>query len=80
MIDLAQTERGAVEAVNEQLIGEVAGVIWRELAAQGESSPLALAERLSISPELVCLGIGSLAREAKLNFADNAYGCAIRLR
>ncbi len=76
MSDL-ETER---EAISEHQIGEVAGMIWRELAEHGDLSPAALARRLSISPEAICMAIGWLAREEKLNFANDGGDCAIRLR
>jgi hypothetical protein len=47
-------------------IGELAGKVWRHLAAEGEQSLPSLVSGLETDPERLTLAIGWLAREGKI--------------
>lgn len=49
-----------------EAIGEVAGKVWRHLAAEGEQSVSQVAQALDEPLERVTLAVGWLAREGKI--------------
>ena len=55
-------------------IGETAGEIWRLLSNGGPLSISAVASRMKQSQTAVYMGIGWLAREDKLTFAETKRG------
>ena len=62
------------------IIGIRAGEIWQFLNQQGEVTVLKLKSSLKISNTLVCMGIGWLAREDKLNIREYEKGYKISLK
>ncbi|MCX7805832.1 MAG: winged helix-turn-helix domain-containing protein [Planctomycetota bacterium] len=61
-------------------IGYMAGKIWRYLDAKGETRIRDLPKALVAEREMVCMGIGWLAREAKLDFGKQGGHDTVRLR
>ncbi len=56
----------------DNLIGEIAGRVWRHLNEKGEQPPSVVAKTLNIKPSDLDRALGWLAREDKLSFsADN---------
>ena len=51
-------------------IGDVAGLVWRTLAAQGPLSYAKLVKATGASRDAVMQAVGWLAREDKLEFED----------
>ncbi|MBL0057723.1 MAG: winged helix-turn-helix domain-containing protein [Elusimicrobia bacterium] len=56
-------------------IGQTAGQVWTFLEARGESSSLHIRSSLKISQTLLCLSLGWLAREGKIDiiYRDRSY-------
>lgn len=51
--------------------GNIAGIIWNDLAANGEKSLKQIKKTTKLSERDICLGIGWLLREDKLNVVDS---------
>jgi len=64
----------------ESDIGYMAGKIWRYLDAKGETRIKDLPKALVAEREIVCMGIGWLAREAKLIFGKRGDQDTVQLR
>lgn len=63
-----------------EVIGETAGEIWRLLNAEGPLSLSAIAGRIKRPQTVVCMGVGWLARENKLEFTKTNRGMSISLK
>lgn len=61
-------------------IGEAAGKIYHFLEKNGEVSVLKLKTSLKLSNSLICMGLGWLAREDKLNVKDNRKDVKVSLK
>lgn len=61
-------------------IGDSAGKIYQYLEKNGEASVLKLKTGLKFSNSLVCMGIGWLAREDKLNIVETKKDMKISLK
>jgi hypothetical protein len=48
-------------------VGELSGRVWRHLAAEGEQSIAQVVTALEDSADRVCMAVGWLAREGKIN-------------
>lgn len=61
-------------------IGDTAGKIYQYLEKNGEVSVLKLKTGLKLSNSLVCMGIGWLAREDKLNIVETKKDVKVSLK
>jgi hypothetical protein len=61
-------------------VGDSAGKIFQYLEKNGEVSVLKLKTGLKLSSSLVCMGIGWLAREDKLNIKDAKKDVKVSLK
>lgn len=61
-------------------VGDAAGKIFQFLEKNGEVSVLKLKTGLKLSNSLVCMGIGWLAREDKLNVKDAKKDVKVSLK
>lgn len=61
-------------------VGDAAGKIFQFLEKNGEVSVLKLKTGLKLSNSLVCMGIGWLAREDKLNIKDAKKDVKVSLK
>jgi hypothetical protein len=65
----------------ETEIGQAAGVIWQELARQQAPMTLPkLKQATKLSDQLLCLGIGWLAREGKVALTRRLRSVEVSLR
>lgn len=64
--------------MNEE-IGEAAGVVWRYLDTQGETTVTKLKEATKLSDQVVMLALGWLAREGKLTLTKDKRTVKARL-
>jgi hypothetical protein len=62
-----------------ELIGEVAGKVWHYLHTYGPSSISAVENGVDASRALVDMGLGWLAREGKLELAQEGRGIVVWL-
>jgi winged helix-turn-helix protein DUF2582 len=60
-------------------IDNAAGIIWRYLNEHGEMTLSKLRQGTRVSEQLVCMGIGWLAREEKLSFTRQGRILRVRL-
>lgn len=63
-----------------QIIGEIAGHIWRILHDEGELRLSTLQKRANASATLLHLALGWLAREDKIEITPHGRSCRVRLR
>ena len=61
-------------------VGFVAGDIYRRLNSQGEASLNDLRRDLNLTPAMLQMGVGWLAREDKVEIAKRGAGYVIRLK
>lgn len=61
-------------------MGTTAGKIWEFLNEHGEVTVLKLKTNLKLSNSLVCMGIGWLAREDKVNIKTSKKDCKVSLK
>jgi Winged helix-turn-helix domain (DUF2582) len=61
-------------------VGDAAGKIFQFLEKNGEVSVLKLKTGLKLSSSMVCMGIGWLAREEKLNIKDAKKDVKVSLK
>ncbi len=61
-------------------VGDAAGKIFQFLEKNGEVSVLKIKTGLKMSSSLVCMGIGWLAREEKLNIKDAKKDVKVSLK
>ena len=61
-------------------VGETAGGIWKLLDREGPLSISAIAGKINQTQTTVYMGIGRLAREDKLVFAEAKRGISISLK
>ena len=61
-------------------IGDTAGKIFQLLEKNGETSVIKLKTTLKISNSLVCMGIGWLSREDKVNVKDAKKDVKVSLK
>jgi hypothetical protein len=64
----------------ETEIGNAAGIIWRYLDRQGETTLTKLKQDTKLSDQLVCMGVGWLAKEDKLGFVKNGRTLKLRVK
>jgi len=61
-------------------IGDAAGTIWQYLHEHGETTLSKLRRETKLSDQLLLMGVGWLAREEKLSFAQNGKAIKLGLR
>lgn len=61
-------------------IAEMAGTVWRHLAAEGEQPLSQVAAALNESADRVLLAVGWLAREGKINLTSDGANIKIALK
>ena len=61
-------------------IDNAAGIVWRYLAAHGETTLNKLKQDTKLSDRLLFAGIGWLARQEKLAFIEEGRGVKVRLQ
>lgn len=61
-------------------VGETAGRVWQALSDDGPQTLAQLKQKLNGSSELVSLAIGWLAREDKVEIAEDKKNLKIRLK
>ena len=61
-------------------VGFAAGEIWKYLLENGESSPIKIKANLGLSNTMLYLALGWLAREDKVNIAQQDYSYRISLK
>ena len=61
-------------------IGEAAGEIWELLNREGPLSVSAIVAKMKQSQNVVCMGIGWLAREDKVAFTETKRGMSVSVK
>lgn len=61
------------------IVGEVAGKIWKYLDVNGESTIASLKKNLELKPEQVTMSLGWLAREGKISMQKSGTSVKIQL-
>jgi len=61
-------------------IGETAGEIWKILKEEGPLSVSAINAKVKQPSNVVCMGIGWLAREDKLAFTQTKQGTSVSIK
>jgi hypothetical protein len=64
----------------EKQVGEAAGKVWKALNANGPMSKTKLSKAAGVSPHLVQMAIGWLAREGKVTLLKDKKGDLLKLR
>lgn len=64
----------------EDLIGKIAGEVWRYLDEHGEVSIAELKFSLGYSNSMIFLALGWLVREDKINLIESEYTYKISLK
>jgi hypothetical protein len=64
----------------ESEIGTAAGTVWRYLEQHGQSGLAELARGTKLSDRLLCMALGWLARETKVEFVRGAKTVRVSLR
>jgi hypothetical protein len=64
----------------ETAIGEAAGISWRYLELHGETTLSKLKQGTKLSDQLLLMALGWLAREHKLNIAQDRRSLKISLK
>ena len=54
----------------QEMIGDIAGRVWKTLGKKGELNIISLPMLLKIKSEIVYQGLGWLAREGKISYAQ----------
>ena len=62
-----------------EVIGTVAGQIWRYLDTNGESTPIQIKANLGLSNTMLYLALGWLSRENKVSITPHEYTYKISL-
>jgi hypothetical protein len=66
--------------ISSEEIGHVAGEVWDILHNNGDQTLVALKKSVHAPADLVVAAIGWLAREGKLNFANDGRSVKVSLR
>jgi hypothetical protein len=73
-------EASAQRGLSNEMVGQMAGDVWRVLAERGGQTLAGLKKSLDAPDDQVMLAVGWLAREDKLSFETNGRTITVSLR